>query len=195
MKGQARTCVIIGAAICSLSIAGAQTSTIHSRSNLTVASSANMERIHPTTALTRGDKRFMAEIAQGNMAEVQFGILAQRQGGDWGRAYGKDMEREHNLALEELKKTARLYGVSLPTDIEAKAKHALARLGQYSGAAFDRAYRAMMIQDHRADLNAVQYEMNHGHNSDVRSYAVVMEPAVKMHLKMAVQQTTMMGPG
>lgn len=145
--------------------------------------------------LSRKDKKFMAEIAKGNMAEVQLGILAQRRGDTWGRAYGRDMQREHTLALEELKKTARKAGVWLPTDVDAKTKMALAHLGQYRGAAFDRAYRQMMIRDHRADLGVVQAEMGHGHDSEVRSYAVMMETAIKMHLKMALQQTTMMGRG
>ena len=192
-----RAMVLAGAAFGALALtpAGAQTSNIHSRSNLVVASSANMERIPPAMGLNAADSGFMKNAAIANMAEVQIGQLAQRNGGDWGKAYGKDMEREHTLALEELKKVARDKGVSLPTDIDAKHKKAYAMLSQLHGSAFDSAYRKMMIAGHREVLTKVQSEMRGGRDAMVRGYAVTMEPAVKMHLRMAMEQTTMMGHG
>lgn len=173
--------------------ASSQSSTIHSRSSLSVASSANMERIGIRNGLSRDDIMFMKDMAKGNRAEAQLGELAQRNGGSWGRGFGKDMSREHGLALEELKKLAARKGVELPSAVPQKVKRAYSMLSRLHGDAFDNAYRKMMIADHREDLAKVQDEMKNGHDSMTRSYAVVMETAVKMHLKMALSQTTMMG--
>jgi len=151
-----------------------------------------MEKIPPKNGLNRADRMFMMDAAIANRAEVKLGQLAQNRGGEWSREFGKDMAREHGQALEELKKIAGDKGVSLPGDIDAKHKHAYMMLSQLSGSAFDRAYRSMMLKGHREVLGKVQAEMRMGRDSMVRSYAVMMEPAVKMHLKMAQEQTTMM---
>ncbi|HVT12000.1 MAG TPA: DUF4142 domain-containing protein [Fimbriimonadaceae bacterium] len=193
MIGKAK--ILLGAAfiLCGVYPALAQTSTIHTRSNLSVASSANMARIKLTTSLNRRDRNFLAAIAQGNRDEIRLGELAERQGGPWGRAFGRDMQREHGLLLAQLKKTAQKQGIGLPTDIDAKTKESLRWLSRFHGAAFDRAYREKMIQDHRAALAAVQSEIDHGRSANVRDYAVIMEPAIKLHLKNALQRTTMIG--
>lgn len=184
-------CMALGA----LTMAGAQSSNIHMRSNLVVASSANMERIPPAKGLNSQDNAFFKQAAIANIAEVKLGQLAQRNGSEWGQSYGKDMEREHTLALEELKKIAGEKGFSLPNDIDAKHRKAYAMLSNLHGAAFDKAYRSMMIAGHKEVLSKVQNEMHHGRDADVRGYAVTMEPAVKMHLRMAQEQTTMTAHG
>jgi putative membrane protein len=167
--------------------------TIRSRANLSVASSANMEHIPLTNGLSQTDMTFIKNAAIANRAEVLLGKLAQQNGGDWGQAYGKDMEREHNLAFAALKKIADEKGVGLPTDIDAKHKRELRRLGNLRGEAFDNAYRALMLAGHRMVLSKVQMEMREGHDQMVRGYAVTLEPEVKMHIKMAQQRMTMTG--
>jgi putative membrane protein len=71
----------------------------------------------------------------------------------------------------------------------------LNRLQSVSGADFDNVYKRMMIMGHSGVLPVVQREMRTGHDADIRSYAVNMESAVKYHLRLAQQQTTMLGNG
>jgi putative membrane protein len=186
---------LFAAAVIGASIASAQTSTIHSKHQLSVASSANMRRIPPRSALTRNDLTFMKNAAIANMAEIQLGQLAQRNGAEWGRGFGKDMEREHTIALAGLKKIAHENGVTLPSGIDKKHQRLYDRLSRLHGMAFDNAYRAAMIDGHKAVLNALHQEMQNGHNSAVREYAVMLEPGVKMHHRMAIEKTTMMHHG
>jgi putative membrane protein len=181
------------AAMALVSSAPAQESTIKTRSNLVVASSANMDHISHNVGLSNADAMFLKDVAKAHMAEIQMGQIAQKNGGDWGRAYGKDMEREHSLALEELKKIAAEKGVSLPSDVDKSAKRMSNMLAGMHGAAFDSHYRKMMIADHNKDLAKVQSEIRGGRDEMVRGYAVTLEPAVKLHLRMAREQTTMMG--
>src|SRR5438552_384915 len=105
---------VVLAGLISVMPASAQDTSIHMRSNLSVASSANMERIPPRSTLSSSDRKFIVNMARVNQSEILMGQLAQRRGGDWARAYGKDMEREHTLALEELKKLAANDGISIP---------------------------------------------------------------------------------
>jgi len=190
------TGILLGGTMMALWVTPAlgQDSTIHSRSNLSVASSANMERIPPKQGISDEDRYFIMSMAKVHMAEIQCAEIAQRNGGEWSQAYGKDMAREHNLALEELRKIAQTYTVlSMPTDVDTITKRAMNRLNRLQGESFDAAYKQMMIQGHSQVLTKVQDEIRSGHNSDVRGYAVTLEPSVKLHLKMAQQQTTMMG--
>jgi predicted outer membrane protein len=187
---------LVGSLIATLWVCPAMaqdTATIRTRASLSVASSANMESIDLVNGLSRQDRRFIRDAAIANRAEVLLGQLAQRNGGDWGREYGKDMEREHNLALESLRKIAMSKGVGLPSDVDAKSKRELRRLSYLRGSSFDNAYRALMLAGHRKVLSGVQSEMRNGHDEMVRGYAVTLEPGVKMHIKMAQMRMTMMG--
>lgn len=167
-------------------------STIHSSHNLSVASSANMRHIPPRNGLTRTDLTFMRNAAMANTAEVELGKLAQRNGSTWGRGFGRDMEREHTIALADLKQLAKTKGVSLPTSMDSKHRQLYQRLSRLHGQAFDSAYRAAMIKGHSAVLNTLHREIQNGHDSSVRDYAVMLEPGVKMHHKLAVNQDTML---
>jgi len=172
---------------------GAQETTIHSRFNLSVASSANMERIPPKQGLSDLDKQFLRSMAQVNIAEIQLGRLAQRSGSTWGRGFGADMVREHTILLEQLKEVAANASFSLPTDADVASQKAIAHLSLLGGVAFDESYRQLMIDGHRHVIGVVEDEIRDGHNSDIRGYAVTMETAVKLHMKLALQQTTMLG--
>lgn len=170
-----------------------QSRMVKSKSNMAVASSAVMSRIKHATGVNAADRKFLNEIAIANRAEILLGKLAQQKGGSWARNYGKDMEREHTLALEELKKVAGEIGVSIPADVDAKHKAVYEKLSALSGSEFDRAYRQTMLKGHAEVLKKVQAEVRNGRNEKLRGYAVTMEPPVKMHLKMVQELTTMTG--
>jgi len=183
--------LFVAIGLATLASAQDQESVIRSRYNLSVASSANMERIPPKPGLSDKDRKFLTTMARVDMSEIEFGQLAEHNGGDWAQAYGKDMVREHAMDLDEVKKVATDNGVGLPKDVDLTAKKAFNMLDKLHGPAFDRAYRSMMISGHKSVLNLVQDEIRDGHNSDARSYAVIAETAVKLHLALARQQTTM----
>ena len=174
--------------------AAAQDSTIHSRSNLVVASSANMMRVPPQVGFNTMDIKFFKAVAGAHIAEIKMGQLAQERGGRWAKGYGKDMEREHTLALEQLKQIALDRGLTLPTDMSGDAKKSWRKLNALNGWAFDSTYRKMMLSDHRAALSLVHAEMQDGRDEAAKGYAVTLETAVKEHLRTAQEQTTMIGP-
>jgi putative membrane protein len=187
-----RAFALLAGALAIATAFGQGSSTIRSKHSLSVASSANMHRIPPTAGVSRTDVTFLRTAAVVHMAEIQIGQLAQRNGATWGRGYGHDMEREHMIALNELKKLAKNKGVSLPTGIDSKHEKLLAKLSHQRGQAFDNAYRNAMIAGHSDVLKKLAAEMQHGRDSAVREYAVKLEPDVKMHRRMALEKMTMM---
>lgn len=193
LRAQLMLTAAVSSAVFTGSALAQDTSTIRSRSNLVVASSANMEHIAHKTALSAGDIRFLRQMSVVHRTEIKFGQLAQNRGGDWAKGYGKDMEREHNLALAELQKIAKDNGIALPTDLSPTDARMLRRMDSMSGSAFDNHYRQMMIAGHNQVLGIIQNEIRGGHGEAARDYAVMMETAVKLHLRLAREQTTMMG--
>lgn len=162
------------------------TSTIRTRASLSVASSANMKRIAPhKMGLSRSDKKFVHDIAMVHMAEIEMGKLAQRNGGDWGRQYGRDMVREHTIALEELKQRFKGRNVMMPKGVDAKHQRLHMKLSRLHGQSFDNMYRQEMIKGHGEVLAKLHREMTSGRDASVREYAVMMEPSVKMHRRAA----------
>lgn len=157
-----------------------------------IHSTANMEKMKPRNGVSAKDRMFVKDAAIANMAEIKLGQLAQRRGASWGKAYGRDMEREHGMAQKELWTVAHSKRIALPADIDAKHKAVWAKLSRLSGAAFDSAYRAEMIKGHQMVLMGIRSEMRNGNDTTVKGYAIKMEPAVEMHLRMAQEKKSMM---
>lgn len=165
--------------------------TIHTRHEMTVATTANMERIPPRMGLNLQDRRFMDEVAMTNEAEIKIGRLAQRNGADWGRTYGKNMVHEHTMFQASLRQLARKKGVTLARGLNKAARTLYQRLATLHGEDFDRAFQAAMIHGHEGAVNAFAQEIKHGRDSDVRGYAVILEPEIKLHHKLAMNKATL----
>jgi putative membrane protein len=150
-----------------------------------------LDRIALRNGLNQQDMTFLRQAADINMAEIMLGKLAQERGSGWAKDYGADMQREHSMALEELKPLAQQKGVGLPSDISMKHQQLYNRLARMSGGAFDSAYRAAMISGHGQAASAFGAEIQRGHDEMVRDFAVKMLPAVRMHQKLAQEGKTM----
>src|SRR5690242_18854450 len=99
----------------------------------------HLDKVGLVNGLNQQDEMFLQRAAEINMAEILFGKLAQEKGQSWAKDYGADMEREHNIALEELKQLAQRKGVALPRDIDLKSQQAYNRLSRMSGEDFESA--------------------------------------------------------
>jgi putative membrane protein len=136
--------------------------------------------------LTTPDSTFATKAAQGGMAEVQLGQLAtQKASNPDVKAFGQQMVDDHSKANDEFKGIATRKGVTLPSNLDAKDQATYDRLSKLDGAAFDRAYMADMVRDHRADIAAFEREAGHGSDPDVKNFASRTLPTLKHHLQMA----------
>jgi putative membrane protein len=136
--------------------------------------------------LSAPDSTFATKAAQGGMAEVQLGQLATRKASNPDvKAFGQQMVDDHSKANDEFKGLASRKGVTLPSSLDAKDQATYDRLSKLDGAAFDRAYMADMVRDHRADIAEFEREASHGSDPDIKGFASNTLHTLKHHLEMA----------
>jgi putative membrane protein len=132
------------------------------------------------------DVAFLQKAAEGGMAEVRLAKLAQARGTNADlKAFAARLERDHTAVNDELKGLAAGKNVTLP-GAPAKASALEDRLSKLSGAAFDRAYVAAMVDDHRKDVAAFESAALHGADADVKAFALKTVPTLKDHLQQVV---------
>ncbi|MBS1715714.1 MAG: DUF4142 domain-containing protein [Armatimonadetes bacterium] len=128
------------------------------------------------------DANFIRRSNMGHMMEVKLGELAQRQGrSKFVKMFGAMMVKDHNAAHDEVVQLARIKGVKIDDGLDAEHYKVFDRLSKLNGAAFDRAYRALMLDDHKKDYAAFDRMTTAADDNDVRNYAMRYAPLVKSH--------------
>jgi putative membrane protein len=156
---------------------------------LTVASVA-------AAASNPASQEFANSAAGAGMAEVALGKMAQQKAQSTGvKAFAETMVTEHGKTNDELKRLANENGIALPSAIPDDQKAAAEMLGGYSGAVFDQAYMAKMVEDHE---EAVSLFDNAATNTEIpaslRDFAKKTLPTLRHHLEQARTLMTGLGP-
>ena len=109
---------------------------------------------YSTTPLEKMDKDFVMKAAGGSMMEVELGNIAQQNAASQRvKDYGAMMVRDHSKASDELKTFASRRNVMMNSDsLMALHKSHIDNLKNKTGAAFDKAYMNMMVNDHKKDV-------------------------------------------
>ena len=136
---------------------------------------------------SKGDQRFMRDIAQANLAEIETGKLAQEKASkDEVKQFGKTMVDDHTKALSELQEIASKKGVELPTEPDAKHKATATALKALSGETFDKQYMSMAgLSDHKKTHEMLQKVQRNATDPDLKAYAAKTLPVVHGHLETA----------
>ena len=129
---------------------------------------------------------FVTKAAVGGIAEVRLGQLAilKASNGEV-KSFGQQMADDHGKANTELTDLAKMKGMTLPTDIDAKHQATYDRLSKLSGAEFDRAYMQAMVADHSEDVEEFRREAKSGSDPDLKAWAAKVLPTLEHHLQMA----------
>ncbi len=163
----------------SIAVAAQQGSTSSSPMSSSMSSAKNSK-------LSAADKHFVKEAAAGGMAEVALGQLATEKASSPDvKQFGQRMVDDHSKANDQLKQIAADEGVRLPTTLSAKDEATKNRLSKLSGDAFDKAYMADMVKDHKTDVAAFRHESKTGRDPQVKSFAADTLPTLEDHLKNA----------
>jgi putative membrane protein len=158
---------------------------VNSNANTTTNTMTNSMSNTGAGNVSSADTEFMNKAAQGGMEEVQLGQMAASKAQNAEvKAFGQKMVEDHSNANTELKAVARQKNVTLPTEISAKQKEDIDKLSKLSGAAFDKEYVKMMVDDHEKDVAEFQKQAANGTNADVKAFAAKTLPTLKMHLDM-----------
>ncbi|MFO1148601.1 MAG: DUF4142 domain-containing protein [Alsobacter sp.] len=113
----------------------------------------------PAQAQSRMDKNFVADAMADGMAEIQMGQLAGQKGGsDAVKKFGQMLVTDHTKSLDELKPVASNLGVQPPQAPKPDASAAMAKLSKLDGAAFDKAFAATAVKDHKKAIALYQKE-------------------------------------
>jgi putative membrane protein len=148
-----------------------------------------------TSKLSSTDKKFVMEAAVGGMEEVQLGQLAAQKATDPDvKNFGQKMVDDHSKANDQLKQVASQKGITVPSALPASKQKDVDQLSKLSGAAFDKKYVSMMVQDHKKDVAEFKKESTKAKDSDVKGFASNTLPTLQDHLKMIQDISAKMHP-
>jgi putative membrane protein len=176
--------LVIG--VSQVALAQSATSPAPSTGPSTKATTTQSTATTAAESLSRSDRKFVEEAAQGGMAEVELGKLAQqRAASDQVKQFGSKMASDHQKANEQLKKIAAAKGINLPADMSSSDRREYDKLQKKSGADFDREYMKEMVADHKTDVKDFQSAAKSANDPDIKSFASSTLPTLQQHLDMA----------
>lgn len=153
------------------------------------AAAAILTSVPAIAAPSAADRKFMADAAADGMAEVALGKLAAEKASQKEvKDFAKMMVDDHTKANAELKSLAEKKAVKLPAEPKPAHKAVEARLARLSGAAFDKAYMAAMVKDHRKAVDMFTRQSNGAADDDLQAWATRTLPALKHHLEEAQER-------
>ena len=141
---------------------------------------------------SKGDSKFMTDLAHGNIAEIEAGKMAlEKSQNDIVKKFAQQMVDDHTAALTELQTMAQAKGVKLPEDVGPKHKAMAAALKAASGNTFDKQYmKGAGVADHKQTIALLKNIQTNGKDAELKAMATKKLPTVQGHLKMAQQGLT-----
>ena len=177
------------ASIAALAFGVSQVALAQSAPSTAPSAKATTSQSTGTTAganLSRSDRKFVEEAAQGGMAEVELGKLAeQHAASDRVKQFGRKMTTDHQKANEQLKKIAAAKGINLPADMSSGDRREFDKLQKKTGADFDREYMKDMVSDHKKDMKDFQSAAKSAEDPEIKNFASSTLPTLQQHLEMA----------
>src|SRR5581483_12344469 len=114
--------------------------------------------------LSRHDREFLMEAAQGGLMEVEIAKLAMERASNADvKSFAETLHRDHTAANQKLQQIAQQKGVQLPTELDSKHRREVDKLSKLQGQEFDKAFiRQAGLKDHRADIKKFEKEAKDG---------------------------------
>jgi putative membrane protein len=136
--------------------------------------------------VTGADATFVKMAADGGMAEVSLAKLAQEKASNSDvKSFAAKLEKDHSQANDDLKELASKKSITLPTEPSKNHKALHDKLAKLSGAEFDKAYVAAMLEDHQKDVREFSRVASTNGDADVKAFASKTLPTLKEHLQQA----------
>jgi putative membrane protein len=133
--------------------------------------------------LSKEDSSFVMEAAIGGLMEVQAGQLAEQNAQNQRvKDFGNMMVTDHSKANDELKSYASGHGITLPTELPADKQKHIDAMKNMKGAAFDKHYIAMMVEDHKEDVGKFKKQSTSANDAQLKTWAGNTLPVLQKHL-------------
>ncbi len=119
------------------------------------------------------DKLFVLHASMGNKGEVALGKLAMmRSKSPDVLMIAKTTAMQHGKADMELTKAAKALGYPVPKDPGVANMAVYKMLSGLRGAAFDKAYLAVLVGNHEQTIVLLQHEVEHGKAPSLKTHAM-----------------------
>ncbi len=150
----------------------------------TMSDSLNKMNGSPDSMDVKMDKGFVMEAATGGMMEVEMGKLAAANAASAKvKEFGKMMVADHIIVNNQLKSLAARKEITLATTLDDKGQQHINEMKALKGNDFDKAYVAMMLEDHKANISKFEMEANSGKDADVKAFAAATLPTLRKHME------------
>ncbi len=134
------------------------------------------------------DRRFLQDMASGGAWKISLGEIALRQAANGDiKVFSELMIAEQKRILRDLEAISDRKGISLSRDVDAARQNTLHHFAQEYGAAFDRGYISLMIDEHQRDAALCREEIEMGKDADVRTFASKVKERIEQFIGMAKQ--------
>lgn len=136
-------------------------------------------------AVTEADAKFATTAAVGGMAEVAMGKMAlEKSTNAKVKEFANMMVNDHGKVNAELMEIAKTKNITLPTMVDEDHQKKMDDLSKKTGADFDKAYTAAMVDGHKSTLKLMQDEAKDGIDVELKAFAAKTAPVVDGHLTM-----------
>ena len=124
-----------------------------------VATFSTTASLESAQKLDDKETAFLQKAAQGQLAEIALGTLALKKASHKDvKEFGAEISEDHQYASQEVQELSASEGIYLPVELDAEHKKQQQRLSRLSGKAFDEAFVAFILKNHRKDLQ--EFEKN-----------------------------------
>lgn len=135
--------------------------------------------------VSKKDKDFAMEAADGGLLEVKLGELAQQNAKDTEVKKGAmQMVQDHGKANEELKTLCAKKNIELPAMLGDKNQKKYDKLAALNGEKFDAEYARFMVKDHEKDVAMFKKHARSGDDAELKQWASEKVSTLENHLEM-----------
>ena len=137
------------------------------------------------TSATNVDASFVKDALEGDNGEVAIGNLAATKASSQAaKDFGKMLATDHGAHKQKVAALASSAGVTVSDEPSPEGKANLKKLQGLSGAAFDKAFKQAMIDDHQKDIAKYEKQASSG---DPQTSALAKDtlPTLRKHLETA----------
>jgi putative membrane protein len=131
---------------------------------------------------------FVAKAASAGLFEVELGRLASSKAVDPRvKKYGQMMLDHHTQTNAQLKQTADLKNLMVPTTLSDDHQEIYNEIMSKSGVAFDKAYMEAMVKDHKQVIKEFEEMAEEGKDMEIKNFVTKTLPTLRAHLAQAEQ--------
>jgi putative membrane protein len=177
-------CLLLGA---SVFLAGAcndeGTAGDNDADSLNVANNSNNNSANDSSSLNAGDRDFITDQIESDMAEIRIAQLAQQKATSAEiKQIAKTLEADHTASLNQIKDLASRKGVTVPTEEDNDGKDLYNNLNEKTGANFDREWTEKVMDKHDKAIKKFQDKTEDNNaDADLKAWAAGVLPKLRTH--------------